>query len=117
MGEAIEAVVRTDGAVARVAGVEMDAAGVEEAISALLAVRAAMLPRRLPVVFAGTRIAVGTEGALHVQREPDGRVLVCVHHDGMGWVGARVEVGVLAGVMLSAVRPSRRRASARSPRS
>lgn len=112
----MSALVRADGAVTRVkVDADLDAAAVEGLIADLMACRAAMAPRRLPVMFAGSRIAIGSEGALHVQREADGRTLLALHHPGFGWFGARVGQGALAGV--TPRRPARggARASAHRP--
>ncbi|MFT8245217.1 hypothetical protein [Roseomonas sp. BN140053] len=83
---AIPCLVSRDGTCASVAGVRLDAAEVEALIWDLAACRAAMVPRRLPVMFDGSRIAVGT--GWHVQRDGEG-VMLAVMHPGAGWVGAR----------------------------
>jgi hypothetical protein len=64
----------------------LNAAELEELIWSLVACRADMEPRRLPVMFTGGRIVLGA--GLHVQRREDGEVLLAVHHPGLGWVGS-----------------------------
>ena len=77
--DGLRAVVRIDA--------ELDAGQIEELISRLRDCRAAMAPRRFPVMFQSSRIAVG-EG-VHVQHDPAG-LMVSVSHPGLGWIGARI---------------------------
>jgi len=97
MSEPFPCLVSQDGRWASVAGVELGPAEVEALIWRLAACRAAMVPKRRPVMFEGARIVVGA--GLHVQEEADGRLIVAVAHPGVGWVGSRVTVGEIGSVM------------------
>ncbi|MCK8785233.1 hypothetical protein M0638_12640 [Roseomonas sp. NAR14] len=57
-------------------------AELETLIVTLLACRAAMAPRRLPLLFEGSRTLVGDAWKVR----DDGAVMV--HHPGLGWIGA-----------------------------
>ncbi|MBP0493049.1 hypothetical protein [Roseomonas indoligenes] len=80
--------VSLDGRLAKIGDALMDAAEVEALARALLGARAAMLPRRFPVLFDGVPILLG-DGFSHTV-DAEGRRLACVHLPGAGWVGAEV---------------------------
>ncbi|MDQ1081427.1 hypothetical protein [Pseudoroseomonas cervicalis] len=67
---------------------ELDAAELEALIEDLMACRAGMEPRRLPVMFPGSRILVGA--GFHLQAEDGGKMLAAIHHPGFGWIGSEV---------------------------
>ena len=86
---------------------EMDAAQLEELISRLRDCRAAMAPKRLPIMFPGSRISIGS--GVHVQADPAG-LLVAVSHPGLGWIGARIGEKELRALMPRPPRRAHRRA-------
>lgn len=75
---------------------EMDAAQLEELIARLRDCRAAMAPKRLAVMFPGSRISIGN--GVHVQADPAG-LLVAVNDLGIGWIGARISVEGMRALM------------------
>ena len=84
---------------------EMDAAQLEELIARLRDCRAVMAPKRLAVMFPGSRISIGN--GVHVQADPAG-LLVAVNDLGLGWVGARVSVEGMRALIPLAARRVRR---------
>lgn len=83
---------------------EMGAAELEKLTEDLMACRAELEPRRRPVMFPGSRILMG-EG-LHLQTDADGRMLIAVHHPGIGWVGAAISGVELTRLMRGVEAPS-----------
>ncbi|EHM01402.1 hypothetical protein HMPREF9946_02141 [Acetobacteraceae bacterium AT-5844] len=67
--------------------VTLGPAELEEAIWQLVAARAAMNPKRRPVLFPASRIVVADGW----QMDGDGaNARLCVHHPGLGWIGTAV---------------------------
>ncbi|WP_338661755.1 hypothetical protein VQH23_16160 [Pararoseomonas sp. SCSIO 73927] len=98
----VEVLVGVDGQTSRVAGRDLGPAELETLIWRLMAARAEMLPRRLPVEFVGERIVLGVTAA--VRRGGDGQELTCILTPA-GWMGA---------VMPPPVREAGRSSSARA---
>ena len=86
MSPPLPCLVSEDGQWAKVGQELLTAAQVEALTRELLAVRAAMLPRRFPVMFDGVPILLGDGFARTTDGQ--GRRLACVHLPGAGWTGA-----------------------------